>query len=121
MPLKEIRPMLYTKELKATIEFYTRHLGFTCGEFNEEWQWAAMHRDKIEFMLAYPNEHVPFERPGFTGTFYIISEDVDALWEELKDKAEVVYPIENFEHGMREFAIKDNNGYMLQFGQEIPQ
>ena len=26
---------------------------------------------------------------------------------------------EDFEHGMREFAIYDNNGYMLQFGQEI--
>ena len=26
--------------------------------------------------------------------------------------------IETFEWGMREFAIYDNNGYVLQFGQE---
>jgi hypothetical protein len=25
----------------------------------------------------------------------------------------------NFFYGMREFAIRDNNGYILQFGQEI--
>ena len=37
----------------------------------------------------------------------------------MKDKAEVVYPIEDFDYGMREFAIRDNNGYLLQFGQEI--
>jgi hypothetical protein len=29
---------------------------------------------------------------------------------------EAYYTIENFEYGMREFAIYDNNGYMLQFG-----
>jgi hypothetical protein len=27
--------------------------------------------------------------------------------------------MEDFEYGMREFAIRDNNGYILQFGQEI--
>jgi hypothetical protein len=29
----------------------------------------------------------------------------------------VAYPLEDFHYGMREFAIYDNNGYMLQFGQ----
>lgn len=29
------------------------------------------------------------------------------------------YPVEDFGYGMREFAIYDNNGYLLQFGQEI--
>jgi hypothetical protein len=28
----------------------------------------------------------------------------------------VVYPIEDFSYGMREFAIRDNSGYILQFG-----
>lgn len=31
----------------------------------------------------------------------------------------VVYPIETFAYGMREFAIRDNNGYILQFGREV--
>jgi hypothetical protein len=31
----------------------------------------------------------------------------------------IVYPLEDFPYGMREFAIRDNNGYILQFGQEI--
>jgi hypothetical protein len=29
--------------------------------------------------------------------------------------------MENFEYGMREFAIYDNNDTMLQFGQEIDE
>ena len=31
------------------------------------------------------------------------------LWRRLKDKAAVVYPHEDFDYGMREFAIRDNN------------
>ncbi len=38
---------------------------------------------------------------------------------QLKDKAAIVYPLEDFDYGMREFAIRDNNGYILQVGQEF--
>lgn len=37
---------------------------------------------------------------------------------ELKDKAKGYRGIENFDYGMREFAVYDNNGYLLRFGQE---
>ena len=37
----------------------------------------------------------------------------------VKDHAQVCYPIEDFHYGMREFAIFDNNGYLLQFGQPV--
>jgi len=37
----------------------------------------------------------------------------------LKHNTEIVYPIEDFDYGMREFAIRDSNGYCLQFGQEV--
>jgi hypothetical protein len=46
-------------------------------------------------------------------------DDVDAMWRQVKDQAKVCYPIEDCEYGMREFAIYDDNGYLLQFGQEI--
>jgi uncharacterized glyoxalase superfamily protein PhnB len=121
MQFKSLRPMLWTAALDETIAFYTQVLDFTCGERNEEWGWAALHRDEVEVMLARPNEHTPFERPGFTGSFYMIVDDVDALWEELKGKANLCYEIENFEWGMREFAVYDNNGYLLQFGQQVDQ
>ena len=32
------------------------------------------------------------------------------------DKVPIVYPTENFSYGMREFAVRDNSGYILQFG-----
>lgn len=121
MKLNEIRPMLWTKDLKGSVDFYTTLLGFQCDALNEEWGWASVSRDRVSIMFALPNQHEPFDKPTFTGSLYINTDEVDALWEQLKEKAKVCYPIENFEYGMREFAIYDNNGYLLQFGQEISE
>ena len=119
MKLKEIRPILYTDQIRETVEFYTTNLGFSCAITNEEVGWAVLKRDHIEFSISLPNAHIGFSEPSFTGSFYVITEGVDQLWNDLKDKVKICYPLESFEHGMREFAIFDNNGYVLQFGQEV--
>ena len=59
----------------------------------------------VWFMVATPNAHRPFDTPRVA----------------VKDHVRVCYPIEDFHYGMREFAIFDNNGYLLQFGQPTAQ
>jgi len=119
MKFQPIVPMIWTEQLTETIDFYCDILGFSCGERNDDWGWAALHKDECELMLAKPNAHTPFEKPTFTGTFYIKTDDVETLWHQLKDKVTVVYELETFDWGMKEFAVYDNNGYMIQFGQEV--
>ena len=119
MELIDITPLLNLTELDATIEFYTTYLEFTCVSYNKEVGWANLTHGKMSIMFSKPNAHIPFTKPTFTGSFYFNVNDVDKMWERLKDKVKVCYPIENFEYGMREFAIYDNNGYLLQFGKEI--
>lgn len=114
-----LTPNLWTLELDKTIAFYTTHLGFQCLEKNEEWQWALVKKDDVEIMFSKPNEHIPFQQSMFSGSFYFNIHNVDVFWEALKDKTEVCYAIEDFPWQMREFAIYDNNGYILQFGQDI--
>lgn len=114
-----LKPMIYTKQLGETITFYTTVLGFECAAFEKSLGWASLIKDSVEIMVAMPNEHIPFDKSFFTGSFYISTENVDDLWEQWKDTCRVCYDIETFEYGMREFAIYDNNGYLLQFGQEI--
>ena len=111
--------MLYTENLSETIGFYTNILGFECVELNTDWGWCALAHGEIDLMFAVPNEHMPYDKIGCSGSFYIHPENVDAVWEQLREITNVAYGIENFEHGMREFAIYDNNGYLLQFGNEI--
>ena len=68
-------------------------------------------------MLSGPNRHQGDAAPAFTGSLYFRTDDVDGLWRSLKDRARVCYPIEEFDYGMRELGVYDNNGYLLQFGQ----
>lgn len=119
MKLTGLRPILWTENLRETIEFYTQILNFTCDESNEEWGHASLSKDDVTIMLAAPNSHTKYEKIGFTGSFYFNTDDVDELWKQLKDKTRICYEIDDFEWEMREFAIFDNNGYILQFGQEI--
>jgi uncharacterized glyoxalase superfamily protein PhnB len=119
MKITELRPMLWTADLNETIAFYEQVLGFLCTAKNEDWGWATLRIDDVAIMAAEPTAHSSFESPTFTGSFYFTTDDVDAMWSKLKDKARVCYGIENFEYGMREFAVYDNNGYLLQFGQEL--
>src|SRR5579872_7426487 len=111
--LKSLTPMLETQDLQATVDFYTKTLGFTCENLVENWGWAALKKDAVMVMFALPNRHR--ENPNLmSGSLYFNSDNVDAVWEQLKDKVKICYPIENFEYVMREFAIYDNNGYILQ-------
>lgn len=111
--------MCWTEDLKGSVDFYVEKLGFTCNALLEDWGWASVSRGDAGVMFSRPNDHIAYDKIGFTGSFYFNTDDVDSVWEELKDKVEVCYGIENFDYGMREFAIYDNNGYLLQFGQEI--
>ena len=119
MTLKELTPMLRTWDLRASLAFYTEVLGFQCDNFSDEWGWASLSLGAVRVMLARPNQHEGATTPAFTGSLYFRTDDVEELWQRLKDKARVCYEVETFEYGMREFAIYDNNGYLLQFGQPI--
>jgi hypothetical protein len=64
----------------------------SCSRICGDWGWASLRKDDVAIMIATLNAHMPYEKIGFTGSF---------------------------DYGMREFAIYDNNGYLLQFGTEI--
>jgi uncharacterized glyoxalase superfamily protein PhnB len=117
MKITGLVPMLRTHDVDVTVNFYRDLLGFECASRMEG--WAALQKDAVEIMVAAPNAHEPFDKPSFTGSLYFRADDVDALWQQVKDKAKIVYPIEDFDYGMREFAILDNNGYLLQFGMPL--
>ena len=119
MTFTALSPMLWTDRLEETIDFYTRNLKFSCVEKNEDWGWASLQRDGIGIMLAKPNAQTPLHKPLFSRSLYIKTDQLNELWETLHTKAWVNYPIWNFDWGMMEFAIYDNNGYPIQFGQEL--
>jgi catechol 2,3-dioxygenase-like lactoylglutathione lyase family enzyme len=118
MAIENLIPMLYTREIQETVDFHVKVLGFSGNNYQPGNGWASLQLDDVKIMLALPNELIPLEEPAFTGAFYFRTDNVDELWEQLRSKTRVCYGLEDLEYGMSEFAIYDNNGYLLQFGQE---
>ncbi|TMI69065.1 MAG: bleomycin resistance family protein [Bacteroidetes bacterium] len=119
MQLQKITPMLWVDDVRATIDYYVSVLGFDEANYSEDPQWGVVEKHFVQIMFSKPNANVTYSGPQFTGSLYLRTDDADAWWGYLKDRATIVYPIEDFSYGMREFAIKDCNGYILQFGEDI--
>ena len=117
--LHTLVPMLRVPDVPAAVAWYRDVLGFACTTDGSE-GWASLRRDGIELMLSAFNAHEGDVASVFTGSLYLRCDDIDHWWQCLKDRARVCYPIGDFPYGMREFAIYDSNGFLLQFGQPIP-
>lgn len=115
----KLTPMLESHDMPATLTFYTEILNFTCVAKSDDLSWLTLSKDGIEMMFCAPNQHRNIPKPIMSGSLYINTNEVAALWENLKDQCNICYPLEDFDYGMREFAIYDNNGYLLQFGQDL--
>jgi uncharacterized glyoxalase superfamily protein PhnB len=116
--LTRLTPMLQAREMQRTIDFYTEILDFKLSSSwpKENPVWCMLERDSASVMFMI-NEHVG--EPRMSGTLYMETTDVLALYNRISGKVEVQWGPEVYEYGMHEFAIKDCNGYTLSFGQPV--
>ncbi|WP_163527480.1 VOC family protein [Halobacillus ihumii] len=102
------------KELDRAIKWYKDVLGFSVGG-----SWPPENPNYVHFehesgaMFALM-EHKNYPTPG-RFNFYV--DDVDSLWERLKNKAEVVEELFSTAYGSRKFTIVDLDGNELGFVQ----
>jgi catechol 2,3-dioxygenase-like lactoylglutathione lyase family enzyme len=87
-------------------------------------QFAILSRDGLAIMLRLvpaADRIVPNERQGGTWDAFFWVRDARALHAELRDNgAEIVYgPVVQEAYHMEEFAVRDRDGYVLGFGQEL--
>jgi catechol 2,3-dioxygenase-like lactoylglutathione lyase family enzyme len=128
MKLRHLSPILWTKDLQATVSFYETVLGFR--KQSQFPNFVSLTRDNVEIMFVLPVDEPEdckdpndkkefFPGPQLTGSIYITTEKVDELWEFVKDKTTIESAIADREYLMRDFSILDNNGYELVFGEDI--
>jgi catechol 2,3-dioxygenase-like lactoylglutathione lyase family enzyme len=116
MNLQSLSPILWVKNLQETIRFYENALGFVCQSNFPN--FASLSKGDVQIMFICPEETF-FEKPMLTGSIYIFTENVNEVWDVVKDKVEIKTAIADREYWMRDFSILDNNGYELVFGQDI--
>lgn len=115
MAFRSLTPMLQTSDMQRTIGWYGDVLGFQCARRMGD-EWCRLEKGGVSLMFMH-NDHVG--APHATATQYIYVDDVDVLWSTLKDRVSAEWGPEDMPYGMREFAIRDPDGYLLSFGEPL--
>ena len=112
-------PMIHVPDVRATVDWYTS-IGFKLIRHNEEdgeINWAKLLFGNSELMINAGGK--PSDNHRRDVDLYITTDDVDDLYRRLKGRVQVVEDIYNAFYGMREFIIRDINGFWVTFGQPV--
>ena len=115
---KRVVPSLLVADMRRTIDFYVEKLGFTQTGYypiESDPEWTELRRDGVAIHFYTDAPHATRFSPGCSGTLYFYPESVEALAAEWQGKVPFVWGPEVMDYGMREFGIRDPNGYYLAF------
>ncbi|MET3977652.1 putative glyoxalase superfamily protein PhnB [Mucilaginibacter sp. UYP25] len=123
--MESISPNIFVTDMKATVSFY-KILGFeltmTVPETGDELVWAMMANGAVTMMFQ-SFESLAEELPQISRTdggsllLYINVKNINAFFEDIKDKVTVLKGLETTFYGATEFSILDNNNYVLTFAE----
>lgn len=111
--------MIHVPDVGTTVEWHTS-IGFRVNAVNEEdgeANWASLSFDESELMLNAGGRTSTGHRREVD--LYIRVDDVDELFDHLKNRVELVEELHNTFYGMREFIIRDPNRFWIVFGQPV--
>jgi len=124
--LKKLTPNLIVGDVSRSIAFYRDVLGFTLDQTvpdAEPFVFAIVKSGDVQIYLNAPGpaheEYPAFKgRPlGGTLTLFIEVENIRASYDQLKERVQVVMPLETKWYGVTEFAFLDLDGYIITFAE----
>ena len=115
---KTIVPVLKVADMQRAVDFYTGVLGFAVRwrEPNDGGGENCMLAAGATTLLLSTGSHLG-DKPLFTGTLYFNVVGVAGFFEQIKNKVELVWPLEAMDYGQTEFGIRDCDGYTLAFAE----
>jgi uncharacterized glyoxalase superfamily protein PhnB len=118
---ERIVPMIHVPDVAATADWYAS-IGFEIRGTNHECEngeidWALLRLGESDIMLSAGGHASSEPRREFD--LYTHVDDVDGLRSRLDGKAEIVEDLHDTFYGMREFIIRDCNGFWITFGRPI--
>jgi uncharacterized glyoxalase superfamily protein PhnB len=124
---KKLIPNLMVEDVNYTVDYYENILG--CFELiatdpkEGKFDWAMMRSEEADIMFQsreslggvipdFKNKEI-----GATLVIYIEVDNVEELYNLIKNKVDVIEKINTTSYGMKEFLVRDCNGYILVFAQ----
>jgi uncharacterized glyoxalase superfamily protein PhnB len=112
---QNVVPMIHVPDVRATAAWY-QSIGFTV---------VAEHEDDFA-MLRFGDGAVMFTEGGQPSDafrrevdLYVYVDEVDALFEQLKDRVDVIEGLHDTFYGTREIIIRDCNRFWITFGRQL--
>jgi uncharacterized glyoxalase superfamily protein PhnB len=112
-------PMIHVPDVRGTASWY-RAIGFEVIRTNEvdgEMDWAKLTFGGSEVMFSAGGKSSAEHRREVD--LYISTIDVDQLYGRLAAQVEVVEKPHDTFYGMREWVLRDCNGFWITFGQPV--
>jgi len=114
--------MIHVPDVRAAVGWY-ESIGFSVlNTFEDE-------ADGMTFaVLSYEGSQIFLNAGGRSSTedrrevdLYVRTDEVDRLYERLKERVEIRSGLQNTFYGAREFTVRDLNGFWVTFGLDLPQ
>lgn len=112
------------RDVALTVAFYVDVLGFEKRELSDDGRYGLVACGEVGVMLLQSDDEAALSATSHNISIYIWVDGVDAFYNALKPKLDAlpqgrVRPPFDQPYGMREFHVKDPDGCLLFFGQEI--
>ena len=115
MIFKHAVPILYSSDIRRSLQYYTEVLGF-----DSKWEWGdpptfgGVSKDLVDVFFCKDGQGQP-------GTWVaVMVNNVEELYERIKTKeGRVLAPPEDKEWGLREMLVEDPDGHVIRVGQPV--
>jgi len=124
--LTGISPIVPVRDVPETIAFYRDCLHFEVRNEMPDGSFGLVARQGAGVSLVQAADEEVLKATANNISAYIWVEDLDALWAELEPKLlplgdKRVRPPFTQDYGMREFHVKDPDGFLIFFGEDADQ
>lgn len=137
MKLQSITANMMVKDVTKSVEYYTQILRFDLFmwvDFDKQADFDGIHED-VEYAFAILKSEnyelmlqsekslstdLPFLEKWYSNSslaLYLRIENIEEYFDSIKDRVEILKNIETTWYGMKEFYVKDINGYILGFAE----
>jgi uncharacterized glyoxalase superfamily protein PhnB len=128
LDLKKIVPHLFVNDVSRNIDYYRDVLGFKpiyTQKDEDVYNFAILKKGNVELMVGNKETLWKFD-PELKGkklfnssVLYFEMDGVSSYYNEIKSRVEIIRDLRETWYKTREFWIKDLNGYLLAFFENL--
>ncbi len=125
---ESITTNLMVENVNKSLEFYVGVLGFEKLQTvpdSGDYVFAHINKDSVNLMLQKfdsSGTEIPYfknKEIGGSFTLFVVVENVEEIYNNVKDNYKVISEMKETFYGMKEFSLLDPDGYVLTFAERI--